>query len=58
MIWNKTTKRDGEGMRHGGKGRQPKKDEGKWVILDLSQFRLVEPDVIARVDERLDERRH
>jgi Recombinase zinc beta ribbon domain len=56
VVWNKTTKRDGEGMRH--KGRQPKKEQGKWVILDLPQFRLIEPDVIARVDERLEERRH
>lgn len=55
VIWDKTKKRDGEGRPHNG--RQPLKDKEQWVILDLPQFRLVDPTLIKLVDDRLEEQR-
>lgn len=56
IVYNRTKKRDLDGSRH--QGRQPKKDESLWQVIDAPHLRLIDLDVIARVDARLESRAH
>ena len=55
IVYNRTTKRDSDGSRH--RGRQPKKDEAKWITVDAPQVRIIDADLAEAVDDRLLARR-
>ena len=55
LEWDRTKKRDVSGERH--RGRQPKKDESLWLSMERPELRLVDEDITAQVDARLEDRR-
>jgi len=55
VVYNQTKKRDTDGARH--QGRQPKRDQSEWVILDVPELRLIEAGLAREVDARLSARR-
>ena len=56
IVYNRTKKRDLDGSRF--PGRAPKKDESLWQVLDAPHLRLVDVELVERVDARLDSRRN